>query len=350
MKLSEIVERVGGKLRGDGSIEITGVAGIREAQEGDITFLADPRYEAFLASTRASAVILAKNGDLGDIDKAVVVVNENPYVAFLRAIEIFSPRDHDEPRGVHPTAVIGEGVELGERITIGPHAVVEDHCKIGSGTRILAGSYIGFRSRIGADCMIFPNVTIREDSAIGDRVIIHSGTVVGSDGFGFATTGGKHTKIPQIGRVVIDDDVEIGSNVSIDRATTGITHIQSGTKIDNLVQIAHNVVIGQNSLIVAQVGISGSTEIGSNVTLAGQAGIAGHIKIGDNVKIGAQSGVVKSVPANTQYSGFPAREHSVSRRIWAAIAKLPDLLKTIKRLSKRVDALEEQVDSESISQ
>ncbi|MBN1825920.1 MAG: UDP-3-O-(3-hydroxymyristoyl)glucosamine N-acyltransferase [Candidatus Eisenbacteria bacterium] len=339
MKLCEIAKRIESELVGDGSIEITGVAGIREAKAGDITFFANPRYESFLRSTDASAIILNRNGVSAGEGKALLVC-PNPYLAFLKVIELFAPRDYEKTTGVHPTAVIGRNVVLGSPVTVGPHVVIEDDAVVGDGTRIHPGGYIGFRARIGRNCLIYPNVSIREDTVIGDRVIIHCGAVIGSDGFGFTKNGLAHMKIPQIGRVEIQDDVEIGANTTIDRATVGTTLIKRGTKIDNLVQIAHNAVIGEDSILVAQVGVSGSTEVGNNVTLAGQAGVVGHIKIGDNVKVGAQAGVTKSIPAGTSVSGYPAREHSLSRRIYAGIQRIPDLLRKVASLERRIAALE----------
>ena len=341
MKLGDIAERVGGKIVGDPSIEITGVAGIKEAEKGDITFFANPRYEAHLSSTRASAIILPKNGAAAAEGKNLLV-NPDPYVAFLRVIQLFAPRDYEGAAGIHPTAVVGRNVELGSSITIGANVVIEDDARIGEGSRILPGTYVGFRASIGRDCLLYPNVTIREDTEMGNRVIVHSGTVIGSDGFGFTKKGPSHIKIPQIGRVIIEDEVEIGANTAIDRATVGVTRIKRGTKIDNLVQIAHNAVIGENSIIVAQVGISGSTEIGNNVTLAGQAGIVGHIKIGDNSMVGAQAGVTKSVPPNTSVSGYPAREHSLSRRIYVGITRIPEMIRKIASLERRVSEIEEE--------
>lgn len=339
MKLREIAAHVGGEIVGDAEVEITGVAGIKEAKPGDITFFANPRYESHLRSTDASVIILSKNGMEAGSGKTLLI-NPNPYVAFLRVIELFAPRDYDRPRGVHPTAIVGRDVRLGPGVTIGPHVIVEDGASIGEGTRVLPNSYVGFRAKLGQGCLIYPNVVIREDSELGDRVIVHSGTVIGSDGFGFTKNGPRHMKIPQIGRVVIGDDVEIGANAAIDRATVGTTRIGRGTKIDNLVQIAHNAVIGENTIIVAQVGISGSTEVGNNVTLAGQAGIVGHIKIGDNVRVGAQAGVTKSIPANESVSGYPAREHSLSRKIYACLTRLPELVRKVASLEKRMNSLE----------
>ena len=211
---------------------------------------------------------------------------------------------------------------------------------IGDRTTILPLVAICEGARIGADCLLFPHVTIREHCEVGDRVIIHSGAVIGSDGFGYAKDGATHHKIPQIGIVRIEDDVEIGANSTVDRATTGITLIKRGSKLDNLVQVAHNVVIGEDSILAAQVGVSGSTELGRNVVLAGQAGLVGHIKIGDGAKVGAQGGVTKSIPPDTSVSGYPAREHGHSKKIYAATARLPEMMKEFRRLQERVEELE----------
>jgi UDP-3-O-[3-hydroxymyristoyl] glucosamine N-acyltransferase len=335
--LGEIAERIGGELVGDSSVEISGVSGIREAEEGDVTFLANPRYEAYLRDTRASAVIMCKNSLKPD---RPVIYDENPYLAFLKVVRIFFPGRGDFPRGIHPKAVIGKDVQMGEDVAIGAYAVISDGAEIGDRVTILPGCYIGDRTKIGADTLIYPNVSIREDVFVGRHVIIHCGAVIGSDGFGFAKDGEQYQKIPQVGNVLIEDNVEIGANVCIDRSTTGTTHISRGTKIDNLVQIAHNVVVGENSIIVAQVGISGSTELGKNVTLAGQSGVVGHIKIGDNAVVGAQAGVTKSIPPNTCVSGYPARPHAQSTRINATVQRLPELLVTVRKLERRIAELE----------
>lgn len=340
MTLGEIAERIGGELVGDASIEIRGVSGIREAEVGDVTFFANPRYEAYLRTTRASAVIMSKNSVTPD---RPVIYDENPYLAFLKVVKIFFPGRDDFPRGIHPKAVIGKDVQIGEDISIGPYVVISDEAKIGDRVTILPGSHIGERTKIGENTLVYPNVSIREDVFIGRAVIIHCGAVIGSDGFGFAKDGDQYQKIPQVGNVVIEDNVEIGANVCIDRSTTGTTLIGRGTKIDNLVQIAHNVVVGENSIIVAQVGISGSTELGKNVTLAGQAGVVGHIKIGDNAVVGAQAGVTKSVPANTCVSGYPARTHNLSNRINASVQRLPGLLAAVRELERRIADLEKRV-------
>jgi UDP-3-O-[3-hydroxymyristoyl] glucosamine N-acyltransferase len=337
MRLDKLATFLNGVVVGDGSVEITGVAGIKEAKEGDITFLVNPKYESYVATTKASAVIVAN--DHKKIPKPIIQI-ENPYLAFLKAVRLFRADTQRVDSGIHPTAVIGKNVTLGQRIAIGPFVVVDDDAELGDDVVVMALSYIGARCRIGTGTFVYPNVTIREDVGVGERVIIHSGAVLGSDGFGFARDGDAYQKIPQVGNVEIGDDVEIGANVTIDRATTGTTSIGRGTKIDNLVQIAHNVVVGENCIIVAQVGISGSTEVGKNVTLAGQVGIVGHIRIGDNAMVGSQAGVTKSVPPGARVSGYPAAPHETAKRLHASLKRLPQLIKQFKELEKRVRDLE----------
>jgi UDP-3-O-[3-hydroxymyristoyl] glucosamine N-acyltransferase len=337
--LKELADIVGGEVSGDGSVVIRGVAGIREAGEGDITFLANPRYGEFLETTEASAVI-APAGTISP--RKPLVVSENPYLSFVKAVEFFVPNKNNYPRTVHPSAVIAPGVSIGVGVCIGACAVIEEGAKIGDGSVLLAGTYVGQDSEIGKECLVYQNVTIREEVKIGDRVIIHCGAVLGSDGFGFAKDGEIYRKIPQIGDVVVEDDVEIGANVTIDRATTGTTRVGKGTKIDNLVQIAHNVVIQENCILVAQVGIGGSTEVGKGATLAGQAGAVGHIQIGEGAVLAAQTGVTKSVPPNTTVSGYPAKEHGLAKKIYASLNKLPELVKKVAELAERVTKLEER--------
>jgi UDP-3-O-[3-hydroxymyristoyl] glucosamine N-acyltransferase len=339
--LKELADIVGGEVAGDGSVMIRGVAGIREAGAGDVTFLADPRYEKFLETTKASAVIVPP----GTPDQGrTFILSDNPYLSFIKAVKHFIPERSGHPTGVHPTAVIAESASLGKGVCVGANAVVEGGVSIGDETVVLAGVFVGRRTRIGAECLVYPNVSIREDAVIGDRVIIHCGAVIGSDGFGYARDGEIYLKIPQIGNVVIEDDVEVGANVTIDRAATGSTTVRKGTKIDNLAMIAHNVSIGENSIVVAQVGIGGSTEIGKGVNLAGQAGVAGHIKVGDGAVVAAQAGVTKSVKPGICVSGYPAREHSFARKIYASLQKLPELIKKVADLSERVKKLEEKSD------
>ncbi len=335
--LADIAALVGGEVVGDGATVITGVCGIKEAQPGDITFVANPKYVRLMHQTKASAIITGR--DVKWAPKPLVRT-ENPSLAFATMMSLMAPTETKHPVGVSPQAVVGKRVTLGKGAAIQAFAVIEDDVTIGNRTVIYAGCYVGRRVRIGADCLLYPHVSIRESVELGDRVVIHSGTAIGSDGFGFATVKGAHHKIPQIGTVVIEDDVEIGANVTIDRARFGRTVIGRGTKIDNLVQIAHNVEVGQNTIIVAQTGISGSTVIGQNVTLAGQSGIVGHITIGDNAIVAAQAGVSKSVPPNTQVWGSPAKPLARAKRINACVQRLPELVKTIEALSRRLAQLE----------
>jgi UDP-3-O-[3-hydroxymyristoyl] glucosamine N-acyltransferase len=337
MRLSELAEKLGLPLHGDGSIEITGVAGIREAHTGDLTFLGSPKYEPYLASTVASAIIMpAVRPDC----RIAVLLSPDPRLAFVQALKLFEGNRLGVEPGIHPTAVVGRDVHLGAGVAIGPHAVIGDDVFLGDRTAVMAGSYIGRGVRIGGDSLIYPNVVIREDSILGKRVIVHAGAVIGSDGFGFARDGETIRKIPQIGNVEIGDDVEVGANSTIDRATTGTTRIASGTKLDNLVMIAHNVQIGRNGFLCAQVGVSGSTIVGDNVTLAGQSGVIGHVEVGDGVQVGAQGGVTKSIPAGTSVSGYPALPHQQARRIYASVRFLPDMVRTLRHLARRVEELE----------
>ena len=338
--LRELAEYVHGKVVGDENIIITAVAGIEEAEQGQITFLANPKYRAHLQQTNASAVIVSPDLEVPEI--ATIQVN-NPYLAFAQLLSLFSQKKHP-PVGVHHTCVIGEGTVLGDQCAVGAYVTIGNQVTIGDRAVIYPGVVIGDHVSIGAESIIYPNVSILQDVSIGKRVIINSGTVIGSEGFGFAPEREGYYKIPQVGTVVIEDDVEIGANVAIDRATLGKTHIHRGVKIDNLVQIAHNVVIGENSVIVAQVGISGSTKVGKHVTLAGQVGLVGHIQIGDQVMIGAQSGVTKSVPDNAMLSGSPAVNHRLWKKSQVSLLKLPDALKTIRSLEQRIQELEKRLE------
>jgi UDP-3-O-[3-hydroxymyristoyl] glucosamine N-acyltransferase len=335
--LNEIAHLIGGTLVGDGTVVIKGIAGIREAEEGDITFLANPKYYPLIKSTHASAIIIPADVECGS--KPAVCV-DNPSLAFTTLISLMKPQAAVRLEGVHPTAVLGKDVRLGPGVAIGPHVVVEDNVTIGEKSVIYPGVFIGHHSAIGSDTLIYSNVSVREYAVIGSRCIIHCGAVIGSDGFGFVTVKGEHHKIPQVGTVEIGDDVEIGANVTIDRARFNKTVIGKGTKIDNLVQIAHNVLIGEHSIIVAQVGISGSTSIGNHVTIAGQVGIVGHISIADEAIITAQSGVSKSVPAGAMMSGTPAKPADVYRKVNACVQNLPRLYEDIAKLKKKIAELE----------
>lgn len=340
--LGEITKIIGGEVSGDSGIVISGVAGIKEAVKGDITFLANPKYFPLIDKTDASAIIVSRETKTSS--KPVIRV-DNPSLAFSKVVSLFALCETKHPKGIHPSAVLGKGVLLGNNVAIGAYAVIEDDAGIGDGSIIYSGSFIGSGTKIGSNSLIYPNVSIRERVTIGNNVIIHSGTVVGSDGFGYAEVDGTHQKIPQIGTVEIEDDVEIGANVTIDRARFGKTVIGKGTKIDNLVQIAHNVIVGENSIIVAQAGISGSTTIGRNATIAGQAGLVGHITVGDRAIVAAQAGVTKSVPADTLVSGYPAKPHETARKVNACVQNLPKLYEIVKELKAKIEELEARLKS-----
>ena len=343
--LSELAAELQGQIVGDGSIVIRGVAGIREALPGDITFIANPRYDAYLDETRASAVICGPEPRRPAVPLLVV---ENPYLAFQRVVRIFRPDTHRPPPGVHPTAVVAADVTLGAAVSIGPHCVVESGVRLGDRVVLSAGCYVGHAARIGDDSFLYPRVVVRDDCQIGARCILHPGVVVGGDGFGFALDAGRYHKVPQVGNVEIGDDVEIGANTTIDRATTHSTRIGDGSKIDNLVQIGHNVEIGRHCIVVAQVGISGSTVLEDYVTVGGQAGLVGHIRVGRGATVGAQSGVSKSVVADTVVTGYPAVPHGIWKRLHAMIQKLPQLFQRTKDLEERVDTLERQHEPERV--
>ena len=338
--VGEIAKFIEGEVLGDPATIITGIAGIKEAKEGDITFVANSRYANLIKETHASAIIASREVTSGP---KPIIRTDNPSLAFIKVVSFVSPCDVRHPQGIHPSAIIGKRVSLGLSAAVGAYVVVEDDAVIGDRTILYPGSFIGYSTSIGCDCIIYPNVSIREKVNIGNRVIVHSGTVIGSDGFGFIQVGAVHQKIPQAGTVEVQDDVEIGANVTVDRARFGKTVIGKGTKIDNLVQIAHNVIIGENSLIIAQVGISGSTVIGNNVTLAGQAGLAGHLTVGDRAIVAAQAGVTKSIPPDMVVSGYPAKPHPEAKRVNACLQRLPELYQTVSGLKKRIAELEEKL-------
>jgi len=336
----EIAEKIGAEVVGDGSVELTGLAGIEDAHPGELAFVANRKYLRYLATTHASAVIT--EADVHS-EQLTLLVHPDPYFAFMKAIRIFHPPKEYSP-GIHATAVIAESARVDPSAHIGPNVVIEDSVTVGKRSAVLANVFVGEEVEIGDECLIYPNVTIREQSIIGDRVIVHSGTVIGSDGFGYASADGKHHKILQVGHVAIEDDVEIGANVTIDRATLGVTRIGRGTKIDNLVQIGHNVDIEEGCIIISQTGVSGSTRLGKYVILAGQVGLVGHIEIGDGAIVGAQSGVSKSVMAGKTVSGSPAREIMHARKIDACLSKLPESIKLLKQLDKKIVKLTESED------
>jgi UDP-3-O-[3-hydroxymyristoyl] glucosamine N-acyltransferase len=323
----------GGELIGDPKLKISGAASLAEATSGEISFFANRKYIGLLRKTRASAVFVPP--DFAEPLAAAKVRVSNPTKAFEQVVLKFAPKPIAFAPGVHASAIVGSSVRLGEGVSIQPHAVIEDGSKIGDNTIIGAGSYIGHETTIGSECLIYPLVTIRERSQIGSRVIIHSGAVIGADGFGFEVVDGQQQKIQQLGIAQIDDDVEIGANTTVDRARFGRTWIQQGVKIDNLVHIAHNVIIGKNSVIVAQTGISGSTRVGERVTMAGQVGIVGHVEIADGSIIAAQSGVSKSIPGGVWF-GYPAGPIEETKQQIAWIRSLGKLFARVKEIEKKL--------------
>jgi len=336
--LGELATELGGTVIGDDSILIRGVAGIREAQPGDVTFLANSRYEGYLSETRASAVICDRNPRQAPVPLLQV---DHPYLAFQKAVRLFRPELYQPLPGVHPTAVVSPAAHIGEGASIGPLCTVEAGARIGARSVLMAGCYVGIQATVGESCLFYPRVVLREECVVGDRCILHSGAIIGADGFGFAFDEGSYHKVPQVGNVIIGNDVEVGANTTIDRATTDSTRIGDGSKIDNLVQIGHNVIVGRHCIIVAQVGISGSTELEDYVTIGGQAGVSGHVRLGRGVQVGGQSGVTKSVPAGTSVFGTPASPLTLVKRINAYLQRLPLLFDRTKRLEARVDKLEE---------
>jgi len=336
----DIAALVNGHLTGNPAEVVVGVAGIREAQPGEVAFVANPKYLGALDTTRATVILVG--ADCPDRPGLNLIRVENPSLAFTKVVEKLCPPPITYPPGIHPAAVAAPTVQLGRDVSIQPHAVIEDGAVIGDRAVIGAGSYIGHESQIGTDCLIYPRVTIRERTRVGQRVILHSGVVLGADGFGFENIRGERQKIPQVGTVEIGDDVEIGANSCVDRGRFGKTRIGRGTKIDNLVQIGHNVVIGEHGVICGGVGIAGSAVVGNYVTIAGQVGVAGHLTIGDKAIIGAQAGVTKDVAAGEIVFGAPAQPHMQFKRVQAAQQRLPASLIKLRALEREVTALREQ--------
>lgn len=335
--LVEIAALINGTATDAAGIEITGVTNIDDAGPGDITFAVPPHIEK-AAKCTAAAVIIPDTVET--FPKPAIRVG-NPRVAFTTLLTLFTPKIDVQP-GIHPAAVVSPTAKLGSNVSIMAHVVIDEHVTIGDNTIIYPHTYIGREATIGTNSLIYSNVTVRENCHIGDRVIIQSGAVIGSDGFGFITVSGRHQKVPQVGNVIIENDVEIGANTCVDRATTGSTIVKQGTKIDNLVHLAHNVVVGENCFFVAQTGIAGSTKIGNNVTFAGQSGSAGHITIGDNCVFAARSAPINDIPPNSFYAGFPARPHKEWLRSEAAVGRLPELIKKIRELEQRLADVEKK--------
>ena len=331
--LQELATLSGGELIGDPKLQITGAASLGEATLGEISFFANRKYIGLLRKTRASAIFVPP--DFAEPINAAQVRVSNPTKAFEQVLLKFAPSAVTFAPGIHSTAIVDPSVQLGERVSIQPLAVIEAGTRIGDDTIVGAGSYIGHETVIGSACHIYPQVTIRERSKIGSRVIVHSGAVIGADGFGFEMVDGRQEKIQQLGIVQIDDDVEIGANTTIDRARFGRTWIQEGAKIDNLVQIAHNVVIGKNTVIAAQSGIAGSVQIGQRVLIGGQVGVIGHIEIGDNTALGAQSGISKNISGGAWWAS-PAVPLAEAKQQIAWVRRLGKLVARVKDIERKL--------------
>jgi UDP-3-O-[3-hydroxymyristoyl] glucosamine N-acyltransferase len=335
-KLGKLADLLNTRLDGESDTIVNGVNGINEAGPGDLTFVHNPKYATAIATTKAAAIILDE-----DTDRAgkPALRTDQPYLAFAGALRIFAP-DQNLPRTVSEQAFVSPDAELGEGVGIGPFAVIDKGAKIGARSVVGAGSFIGAGVTVGADCIIYPNVTVREYCSLGDRVILQPGAVIGGDGFGFAPAPDGIHKVPQIGRVIIGDDAEIQANACIDRGTVTNTIIEAGVKVDNLVQLAHNVQIGENTMIASQTGIAGSTIIGKRCIFGGQVGLVGHINIDDDVTFGAQAGVIKDMKGPEVYWGTPARPLAKIKRTEAYINQLEKLVKRVKELEKKVAELE----------
>ncbi len=342
VSLEELARMVGGETQGDCPDRITGVNSLREAVAGQISFLTSPKYLKELETTQASAVIVGR--PVPPTDKPLLVV-ENPYLAYARIAQFFAPRP-GPPLGISPLAHIGGNCRIGEGVSIYPFVYIGHRVEIEDRVTLYPGVFVGDHCRIGQDTIIYPHVSILHGTLIGRRVIVHSGTVIGSDGFGFAQDGMVQVKIPQTGIVQIDDDCEIGANNTIDRASLGKTWLKQGVKTDNQVHIAHNVEVGEHTLLIAQVGISGSVTIGRGVILAGQVGVIDHLTIGDQARVTGKSGIIQSVPAGAVVSGYPAMPHQTFLRSSALIPKLPEMARRIRELEDRIRRLETQLGKE----
>jgi len=334
--LGELASRVGGRVRGEAGTILTGLRPLEEAGPGDLTFLGNVRYKRGAAASRAGAILTSPG--LAP-SSGVLLLVENPYAALGELLELFHPQRPRDP-SVSDRAVIAPDALIGRDVSIGPLAVIGPRCRIGDRVQLRPCAVLGEECEIGDDSILHANVSVYPHTWIGRRVIVHSGAVLGSDGYGYATVGGKHRKIPQVGRLRVEDDVEIGANVTVDRGSLGETVIGRGTKIDNLVQVAHNVRIGEDCLLVAQSGIAGSTRLGARVTIAGQSGTAGHLEIGEGAIIASKTAVYRDLPPGAFVAGIPALDHMTWKRAQASFARLAALRSEVRALSRRVEELE----------
>ena len=331
----EIAAQIDGEVLGDASVELTGFAPADKAKAGDLTFAENPTYFHRAEQSAASAIMV--DGEFTSGKKTLIRV-PNARIAFAKVLPLFFP-EATFPPGIHPTAVVAPSAKVDPTAHVGPHCVVGEQVAVGARCVLHGGNHLGAQCVLGADTQLFPNVVLYPRTQLGQRVRIHAGAVIGSDGFGYVLDAGAHRKVPQIGHVIVHDDVEIGANVTIDRGALGPTSIGRGTKIDNLVQIAHNVAIGEHCLIVAQAGVAGSTKLGNFVTLAGQVGLAGHLKIGNRATVSAQSGVMHDIPDGEKWFGYPAQPDRQTKRQILAIQQLPELIRRLADLEKKLSEI-----------
>jgi len=337
LSVNEIAELVNGTVVGDGAVRITGVAGIEEAGPGDLTFVRDDRYARYLDTTQAAAVLIKAAPPDCPIPAIEAPAPDMALAGLLQRLEAQQRRP--PAGGVHPSAVVAPTAAIGPNVSIDAYVVIGENATVGANSVLYAGVYIGADCTLGEDCIVYPNAVLREATALGDRCLIHAGAVLGSDGFGFTEVDGRWVKIPQVGRVVLEDDVEVGANTAIDRATMGETRIGRGVKIDNLAQVGHNVRIGNDSALAGMVGVSGSAKIGNNVKVGATAGVAGHREIGDRLTVGARAGVTHSIEPGRIVSGFPAIDHAKQRRAMVAMPRVPELLRRVRNLERQLEAL-----------
>jgi len=338
LSIGEIAREVGGEVVGDPTLPVSGIATLEAAGPADISLVANKKYVSYVGATRAGAVLVSHAlADMIPASLTQVRVGD-PHAVLGRVIELLHPPEQ-RVAGIHPAALIGEGVALGEGVSVGPYALVERGCVLGDRVRLGAHAVVGAGARIGADSLLYPHVTLYAGVIVGERCIIHSGARIGTDGFGYAWVDGGHRKIPQIGGCRLEDDVEIGANCTIDRGSIGETVVGRGSKIDNLVHLGHNVRIGAHVIAIAQVGVAGSCTIGDGAVLGGQAGISGHLEIGARARVGAQAGVIGDVPAGETVSGYPARPHREALRAQAALFRLPQLLRRLQRIEELLPRL-----------
>ena len=339
--LKELADYVGGEVAGDGNIKIKGVMTIDEAGEGYITFVSNKKYIKRLEQTGASAIITSP--DIVTENKNLLVT-KNPYLAFAKVVDLMMSPEEVYPGTVDDSARVSDSAEIASNVTAYPFVFIGENAKVADNVVLYPGVYVGDDCRIGKDTIIHPNTVLHKGTIIGERVVIHSNSVIGCSGYGYAPDGSTYYKIPQIGITVIEDDVDIGANTTINRAVLGETRIRRGTKIDSEVMIAHNVEIGEDVLVTSQVGIAGSVQIGNNVILAGGSGVAGHIKVGDNVKVGGWTGVTKDLPSGGTFLGTPAIEIERMRKCYMIIQRLPEMRETVKDLQRKIKQLEEKLD------